>query len=195
MNQQPLKYLNVGACNWAPADWSIRFYPDDLPADWQFSYYANEFRQVFITAEQWHGTVAEVLSWRDELPDDFRLFLEITEQQLNAPDWAKTAEVLATLNWGAVVRDEHLAEALRGIVCRVDLWLEGEHLLRPLWQSDDDKVQLAVFRSETALDPLQLRALFEHFGAAVKRPELLVFLDTPYETTEKMRQMCELYGW
>lgn len=198
MNQQPLKYLDLGACNWAPADWSRRFYPDDLPADWQFSYYANEFRQVFITAEQWHGTAAEVLNWRAELPDDFRLFLEIAERQVNAPDWAKTAEMLSLFNWGAVVRDEGLVGTLRGIARRVDLLTDGECLLQPLWrasQTDDENVQLAVLNSVTALDPHQLRDLFEHFKSAVATPELLVFLDAPYETTEKMRQMCELYGW
>jgi len=195
MNQSPLKYLDIGACNWAPEDWQTRFYPDDLPEDWQFSYYANEFNQVFISAEQWNGTLAELLSWCEEVPDDFRLYLEVTRERVESADWRKLVKVLSSLNWGAVVRDESLLVELQGVARRVDLLLDGELLLRPLWQSAGEDMQLAIFRSETALNPLQLRYLFEQFGASVKSSELLVFLDTPYETTEKMRQMCELYGW
>lgn len=202
MSNQYVNYLDVGGCHWAPADWLIRFYPDDLPEDWRCAYYANEFKQVFITAEQWQGKANEVLGWQEEVSDDFRFFLEVTEQHLKSPDWANTAEVLSSLCSGAVVRDERLADALRGIVRRVDLLVDGEHLLRPLWsedQADDEHVelstQLAVFHSETALNPVQLRELFEYFAESAERSELLVFLDAPYETVQKVRQMCELYGW
>lgn len=195
MNQSPLHYLDIGACNWVPADWLTRFYPDDLPEDWQFSYYSNEFNQVFISDGQWNGTVPELLNWREEVSEGFRLYLEVTKERVESDDWSKLLTVLSSFNWGAVVRDENLLSELQGVAARVDLLLDDELLLRPLWQPDGEDMQLAILRSATALNPLQLRDLFEQLDASVTSPELLVFLDAPYETTEKMRQMCELYGW
>jgi uncharacterized protein YecE (DUF72 family) len=195
MRKQPLQSLDFGACGLEPADWSLQYYPDDLPADWRMAYYANEFKQIFIPAAQWPGQGAELAEWSAEAGADFRFYLEITRRQLDAAHRDELSEQLHQLNCAAVVRDESLADTLQGIVRRVDLLLENEVLLRPLWQNGTESRQLAVLHSDTALNPMQLRELFESFQHSAQCAELVVFLDAPYQSVEKMRQMCELYGW
>ncbi|MEZ5537896.1 MAG: hypothetical protein R3F02_20015 [Thiolinea sp.] len=193
MDKKKLRYLELGACGIEPADWASEYYPDDLPEDWKFAYYTNKFKQIFLTAEQWQR--AELSEWFAEVGDEFRFYLELTGAQLSSADWESTVRLIQTANCAAVVRDAGVADELHGIVRRADLLIENKLLLQPLWQAEQENRQLALVHSVIALNPLQLRELFETFQQSVQCPELLVFLDTPYETAQKMRQMCELYGW
>lgn len=196
MKQQQLQHLDLGTCGLEPADWSTSYYPDDLPEEWKLAYYANEFLHLFIPAVQWQGHEIEWLEQLAEVEDEqFCFYVEFTGQQLSAANWDKLAQQLREINCAAMVRDEQLAQALHGIVSRVDLLRDNEILLQPLWQAADDDRQLALLHSETALNPLQLRETFEIFQRSAQCRELVVFLDTPYQTAEKIRQMCELYGW
>lgn len=196
MAKQRLQHLNLSACGLTPANWATHYYPDDLPDEWKIAYYTNEFRQLFMPAGQWQGD--ELADWQEEISADFadfRFYVEITAEQVAKTDWPQTATQLGEINCAAVVRDAQLAEILKSVVKRIDLLVDGELLLQPLWQAEPEGLQLALLCSETDLSPLQLRDLFTEFQQNVPCTELVVFLDTPYQSAEKMRQMCELYGW
>jgi len=69
----------VGARGWEHSSWRGGFYPDDLPRDWRLSYYANAFRAVLVPAERLgEASAGEVAQWREEVPEGFRFFLEVS---------------------------------------------------------------------------------------------------------------------
>ncbi|MEZ5448991.1 MAG: hypothetical protein R3E89_08315 [Thiolinea sp.] len=96
-----------------------------------------------------------------------------------------------------MIHDAALLPHLQGIVQRVDLAPPGNGLLHNLWCANpgDSRMQLGILHQPEHLSPHQLRTLFEQWQQTAEQPQLLIFLDTPYANLEKMRQMCELYGW
>ena len=68
----------VGARGWDHPDWVGSLYPADLPSDWRLAYYANEFSVVVVEEGDWlAGEDLSGLGWADDVPDEFRFFLEL----------------------------------------------------------------------------------------------------------------------
>ena len=81
----------VGTRGWDHAQWTGRYYPDDLPSSWRLSFYANDFTGVLVPAVQWRAAGRATLArWRQDVPAGFRFFFE-TEMGARPPqppaDW------------------------------------------------------------------------------------------------------------
>ncbi len=68
----------VGARGWDHPAWVGSLYPTDLPSDWRLAYYANEFSVVMVEQAGWLAVEDfSSLGWADDVPDEFRFFLEL----------------------------------------------------------------------------------------------------------------------
>jgi uncharacterized protein YecE (DUF72 family) len=74
--------MYLGARGWQHRGWCGSFYPDDLPQDWELAYYSNEYNAVLVPPALWQqADIATLNSWREEVVDDFRFYLELSAQQ------------------------------------------------------------------------------------------------------------------
>lgn len=91
----------VGSRGWEHDDWTGHFYPGDLPEDWRLTYYANAFRSVLVPADRLLHVVAdEVEQWREEVPDDFLFYPEISPDLMASMDSARFLSLLDLLRDG-----------------------------------------------------------------------------------------------
>lgn len=62
--------------------WNDSYYPPDLPGDWRLAYFANDFSACLLTVEDLATLAANADEVISDLPDGFRIFLEITDQKM-----------------------------------------------------------------------------------------------------------------
>ncbi len=73
----------VGSLDWDHDAWAGSFYPQDLPREWRLGYYANEFRAVLVPGRRFaQADVAQVESWRADVPSGFAFWVEVAPPAL-----------------------------------------------------------------------------------------------------------------
>lgn len=194
-----LKSVVLGAYGWAPADWAVNYYPDDLPEAWRGTYYANEFNAVLLPSSVWQMHSAAVQDVLDDLPEGFRCFFALNTVDAQAirawqTCWAsfkphvQASGVVSGLLVPAVLSDAAVAGLSQDIRCYRS---SADALLSDTAGSD---MQLAVVKSNDPLEPLAIKAVIEQIKNSAEGEEVCVFLDTPYQTQTQMQAMLELYG-
>jgi len=69
--------LDIVTGGWELPGWRRDLYPEDLPADWRLTYFANEFPAVMLAAKHWlPADAVQLKAWAEDVPDDFRFYLE-----------------------------------------------------------------------------------------------------------------------
>ena len=97
--------IEIAAYGWQSSEWDD-FYPEDLPADWRLDYYANEFFAVVVPHGEWFVQEDdELLSWQEQVSDDFRFYWELPGDAVAAH--ARLQHLLLNeefaAHWGGVV--------------------------------------------------------------------------------------------
>lgn len=183
------------AFGYSQPHWLTSYYPSDLPEDWRLAYYANEFSHLYIPSADFPAELSLLSTWREELGEAVKLYFEVNTGVLSGPGWEALAAAIGQCH-ASVVTTPLLAPRLRdGGFSRIDLVAEAQGVY-PRWQAaPDDKRQLLLMRSATVPDAMMLRRWFEGVQPSVAGSELVIIVDAPYQTIEKIRQMAELYGW
>jgi hypothetical protein len=72
----------AAASSWDDPAWAD-FFPEGMPTEWRLTYYANEFRAVLATPDM----LPQLAEAADELPDTFRLFVDLRDGAPLSPEW------------------------------------------------------------------------------------------------------------
>lgn len=97
---KPTPTIALGAWDWRHAEWSGRFYADDLPKEWHLTFYSNEFDAVGLYAAGWVTTpISEMEQWVKDTHEGFRFHLVMPSMVLKGDEdvFAGIAERLALL--------------------------------------------------------------------------------------------------
>ncbi len=183
----------VGSRGWDHEQWVGGFYPEDLPGDWRLTYYANAFRAVLVPADRLLDVAAdEVEAWRDDVPEDFRFYFEISRDLMMRTGHARFLRLLDTLG-----------NAVEGVSLRFGAasWPSREQL-EPWLDALCGQCRLAAsFPVEQASAELKL-TLAEYGVAAswwpgvapwTQRRGCMGFLETPSRDLRELRKQVEAF--
>jgi len=56
--------------------WAADYYPAECPEDWHVAYFGNDFRSVYLCADEWAGNTALMASIAEEMEPGFDLVLQ-----------------------------------------------------------------------------------------------------------------------
>ena len=78
--------VRVAAWGWQHNAWQDTYYPGDLPEDWRLGYYANEYPAVVVPAQYWGQLGFDVETWRDDVHEQFRFYIDWPLAALHTDD-------------------------------------------------------------------------------------------------------------
>lgn len=198
--------LCFGTYGWEWPQWVSDYYPDDLPLDWRAGYYANEAPCVGLPAAQWLAAPARrIAAWREDLPDEFRFFLELEDGPLESEELAARIDLLgpgvAAVLCASAAQTRQLADILaeRPIPALAPRPVQSPAAITGLWAGVDPVAGLRVVRLE--IDAARRRAWPELLtglhGCLSDATAAAVFLSGPGVTpavAREFRSTAELMG-
>ncbi|QLQ31927.1 MAG: hypothetical protein HZT40_10370 [Candidatus Thiothrix singaporensis] len=190
--------LTLAGYGWEPADWSLAFYPDDLPPDWRVPYYAAEFNSVLLPAGGWQAPLMDAAFWLSELDAGFSYYVEINHELMQSGVWAQVQ----------VAVERYLREQVVGLLVEnlampalPVAWKEyfPVHILQPGQLLADmppigAMAQIALLRASQPLSPMALRNVFEQMQQGTSHRDIVLFVDASWATVGQIRLMQQLYG-
>lgn len=177
--------VDVGAWDWRSPVWCREYYPEELPEEWRAAYYANEYRCAGLPADAW--SVEQLEAWREDLPEDFSLWLETGPAQL-----AESGIVPALAALGARLAGVWPGPATDPAMLR-DAGIRVIAQPREAWQTGDEAA-VGLYRPGAELDLRAARETLEGFASAPgPRSRQLLVAGSPAQLA-RLRELGELLG-
>lgn len=137
--------------------WAGAYYPEECPVEWRLAYFMNDFRSVFLPANDWFGQPQQLAHIAEELEGAFELVVEW-------PSGVYGVESEAVLDQ---------LEPLRGHIASVVVNVEGAALrsLESLLQAIGHRYAVSL-QSTTSLSEAQLALAKDSEAGIVWFPQL-----------------------
>lgn len=200
--------MAVGARGWRNEAWAGEYYPADLPSDWRLAYYANEFPAILVPADYWQEEDwPDVEQWREDVPDHFRVFVEVDDRMFAQGQMPRVLNSLSRLghHLGGVVLvtedDDACSRAIATLEGVSGVILVGGGVgrsgLLPIWRGPGSPCPCAsvgVLGPQADTAPMALRRVVESFAECVSGPEGWLFAGDDLALIEDLAGMARLLG-